>query len=79
MQVSVHLGSLATGVAIGTAMSLLGAFAIGPWLFPREAEIDNTVLIAGLERCRDKLPLYVSRIGAITSVKCNGHFEGERR
>lgn len=75
MQVSVHIGSLALGVAVGTAMSLLGALAVGPWLFPHEPPVDNTVLIAGLERCRDKLPLYVSRIGAITSVKCNGHRE----
>lgn len=76
MQIELHLGSLALGAFVGTVMSLLGAFAIGPALFPRSASY-NTVFLETMKRCDAKQPIYASRIGEMESVKCNGHREGK--
>jgi len=74
MQLELHVGSAAIGAAIGTVMSLLGALAIGPALFPKEAVVwDNVVLLEALARCGAKQPIYASRVGEIVSLKCNGH------
>jgi hypothetical protein len=75
MQVEVHLSSLFAGALIGAGMSLLGALVIGPAMHTPAIPADNTILMAGIERCRDKQPLYVNRVGEITTVKCNGHRE----
>ena len=72
----IEIRSLVIGCLLGAILASLGTLALGPVVFPREAPADNSVLMAGLERCQAKYPVYVSRIGAIVRVACNGHREG---
>ncbi len=68
--------SFLLGAILGVVMSALGSCAIGPMVFREQP--DDAVLLAGLSHCQAKYPIYVSRIGAIVRIACNGHHEGRQ-